>query len=112
MHATLAYQSPTPLSGTVTVGLRSRDLATPPNTIDREIARFTIQGATDALQGDINRTAGWTAPTSSSSASTSAPCAATPTTTPTADFNDDGRIDGLDLAILSSNFGQSKPAGT
>ena len=41
-------------SGIVTVGLRSRDLATTPNTVDREIARFSIAGASD-LQGDLNR---------------------------------------------------------
>ncbi len=78
-HASLTYQSPTPLSGTVTVGLRSRDLATPPNSIDRQIASFTIQGADQRRsRGTSTATAAWTAPTSSSSASTSEPCAARP----------------------------------
>jgi lysophospholipase L1-like esterase len=107
-HATLTYPPPAPWSGTMTVGLRSRDLATPPNTIDRQVAKFTIQGAT-ALQGDVNGdnrvdgtdlilfglhfgaqrgTANYLA---------------------AADFNADGAIDGLDLAILAANFGQTKP---
>ena len=108
-HASLVYQSPTPLSGSVTVGLRSRDLATPPNAIDRQLAKFTIQGATTGLQGDVNgdnRVDGsdlilfglhfgaLRGETNYSAA---------------ADFNNDGRVDGLDLAILAANFGQTKP---
>jgi Dockerin type I domain len=107
-HASLVYQSPTPLSGSVTVGLRSRDLATPPNTIDRQLAKFTIQGST-ALQGDVNGDGrvdgsdlilfGLHFGSLRGEANYSA----------AADFNNDGRVDGLDLAILAANFGQGKP---
>ncbi|PYQ55752.1 MAG: hypothetical protein DMF53_27420 [Acidobacteria bacterium] len=109
LHATLTYQSTTPLSGTVTVGLRSRDLATPPNTIDRQLAKFTIQGTITGLQGDVNGDNrvdgmdlilfglhfGALRGTANYSAA--------------ADFNSDGVVDGLDLAILAANFGQTKP---
>lgn len=108
-HASLTYQSPTPLSGTVTVGLISRDLAPTPNTINRQIAKFTIQGAAPGLQGDVNGDNrvdgtdlilfglhfGALRGTASYSAA--------------ADFNNDGAVDGLDLAILAANFGQTKP---
>ncbi len=109
LHATLTYQSPTPLSGSVTVGLSSRDLANPPNAINRQLAKFTIQGSTSGLQGDVNGDNrvdgtdlvlfglhfGALRGTASYSAA--------------ADFNNDGTIDGLDLAILAANFGQTKP---
>jgi lysophospholipase L1-like esterase len=107
-HATLIYQPPIPWSGSVTVGLRSRDLATPPNTIDRQLAKFTIQG-TNALQGDVNGDGrvdgadlilfGLHFGAQRGAANYNA----------AADFNADGQIDGLDLAILAANFGQTKP---
>ena len=108
LHATFTYQPPAPLSGTVTVGLRSRDLATPPNAIDRQIAKLTVQGA-NALQGDVNGDNrvdgtdlilfGLRFGAQRGAANYLA----------TADFNADGQIDGLDLAILAANFGQTKP---
>ncbi|HEY4592948.1 MAG TPA: GDSL-type esterase/lipase family protein [Thermoanaerobaculia bacterium] len=108
-HASLVYQSPTPLSGSVTVGLRSRDLATPPNAIDRQLAKFTIQGAITGLQGDVNgdnRVDGMDLVLFGlhfgALRGTASYLAA-------ADFNADGQIDGLDLAILAASFGQTKP---
>jgi lysophospholipase L1-like esterase len=105
-RANLTYQPLTPLAGTVRIGLRSRDLAVPPNTIDREVASFQMQGAA-SLQGDMNADnrvdgmdlilfgrrfgsqigdANWEE---------------------NADFNADGRVDGSDLAVLASNFGRT-----
>jgi len=112
MHATLTYQSLVPLSGTVNVSLRSRDLATPPNTIDRVISRFTIQGATSTLQGDINQDRRVDGADLIAFGLHFGSLRGDTHYNAEADFNDDGRIDGLDLAILSANFGQSKPAGT
>jgi lysophospholipase L1-like esterase len=112
LHATLAYQSPTPFSGTVTVGLRSRDLAPLPNMIDRVISSFTIQGATTALQGDINLDGRVDGADLIAFALHFGALRGDNHYNAVADFNDDGRIDGVDLAILSANFGQSKPAGT
>ena len=109
-HAALTYTPPAPLSGTVTVGLRSTDLATPPNPVDRQIASFTIKGSTGGgLQGDVNADGrvdgadlvifGLHFGASRGEAAYDA----------AADFNSDGQIDGVDLAILAANFGQSKP---
>jgi lysophospholipase L1-like esterase len=109
LHAGFVYQPPAPLSGTVTVGLRSRDLATPPNPIDRQIASFKIQGSPLSLQGDINNDGrvdgtdlilfGIHFGSQQGTANYSA----------AADLNADGSIDGLDLAILAANFGQVAP---
>ena len=105
-QATLTYQPSSPLSGIVHVGLRSRDLAVPANTIDREIAHFAIQGA-GLLQGDLNADGrvdgmdlvrfGLHFGAQRGDANYDA----------NADFNADGRIDGLDLAVLASNFGRT-----
>jgi len=110
-HATLAYQSPAPFSGTVTVGLRSRDLAPLPNVIDRVISTFTIQGAS-TLQGDINLDGRVDGADLIAFGLHFGSLRGDNHYNAAADFNDDGKIDGLDLAILSANFGQSKPAGT
>jgi GDSL-like Lipase/Acylhydrolase family/Dockerin type I domain len=107
-QAKLTYQPPAPLSGTVRIGLRSRDLAVPANAIDREIAHFTIQAA-NQLQGDLNgdgRVDGidlvrFGRSFGSQRGDTS--------WNEDADFNADGKIDGLDLAVLASNFGRSSP---
>jgi lysophospholipase L1-like esterase len=109
-QAHLSYKPPAPLTGTVIVGLRSRDLATPPNTIDREIARFTIQGS-NFIQGDMNedgRVDGtdlirFGLHFGSQRGDTNWDVAA--------DFNNDGRVDGLDLAVLASNFGRTGGTG-
>ena len=110
-RAHLSYQSLAPLSGTVTLGLRSRDLATPPNAIDRVIVRFSIQGS-GPLEGDLNqdnrvdgtdlvrfgRSFGSQRGDTAYSAS--------------ADFNSDNRVDGLDLAVLAANFGRTATASS
>ena len=107
-HASLVYQSPTPLSGSVTVGLRSRDLATPPNTIDRQLAKFTIQGST-ALQGDVNGDGRVDGSDLILFGLHFGALRGTANYSAAADFNSDGVVDGLDLAILAANFGQTKP---
>lgn len=105
-RAHFTYQPPSPLAGAVTIGLRSRDLATTPNAINREIANFAVQGA-GALPGDVNldgrvdgtdlvrfgRSFGSQRGENRFNAN--------------ADFNSDGRVDGTDLAVLASNFGRT-----
>ncbi|HEV8583212.1 MAG TPA: dockerin type I domain-containing protein, partial [Thermoanaerobaculia bacterium] len=104
--AQFAYQPPAPLSGTVRVGLRSRDLAVPANAVDREIARFTIRG-TNQIQGDLSgdgRVDG-TDLILFGRAFGSFP--GDRNWNDNADFNNDAKIDGSDLAVLASNFGRS-----
>jgi lysophospholipase L1-like esterase len=108
VRARLSYQPPAPLAGIVSVGLRSRDLATPSNTVDREILRFTIAGtSTTTLPGDLNldnRVDGADLVIFALHFGAQRGDAAYAAI---ADLNNDGKIDGLDLAILASNFGKS-----
>jgi lysophospholipase L1-like esterase len=110
-QAHLSYKPPAPFSGTVIVGLRSRDLATPPNAIDREIARFRVQGA-NFIQGDINEDGRVDGMDLVSFALHFGSQRGDATWDIAADFNNDGRVDGLDLAVLASNFGRSGGTGS
>jgi lysophospholipase L1-like esterase len=103
---TLTYQPATPLSGIVSVGLQSRDLATPANTVSREIFRFTVAG-TQVLQGDIDQDGRVDGTDLLRFARRFGSRRADPLYSEVADFNADNIIDGLDLAILASNFGKS-----
>ncbi len=105
-HAHLTYQSPTPLSGTVRVGLRSRDLAVPANSIDREIAHFTIRGA-GQLQGDLNADNRVDGTDLVNFGRHFGSRRGDLNWDEAADFNADGAVDGLDLAVLASNFGRT-----
>jgi lysophospholipase L1-like esterase len=106
VRARLSYLSPTPLTGIVSVGLRSRDLATPPNTVDREISRFTIAGF-GTLQGDLNLDNRVDGADLVLFALHFGAIRGDAAYAASADLNADGKIDGLDLAILASNFGKS-----
>jgi lysophospholipase L1-like esterase len=105
-HAHLTYQSPSPLSGTVRVGLRSRDLAVPANSIDREIAHFSIRGA-GLLQGDLNADRRVDGADLVSFGRHFGSHRNDLNWDEDADFNADGAVDGLDLAVLASNFGRT-----
>lgn len=109
VRARLSYLSPTPLTGIVSVGLRSRDLATPANAVDREIGRFTIAGF-GTLQGDLNLDNRVDGADLVLFALHFGAIRGDAAYAATADLNADGRIDGLDLAILASNFGKSVTA--
>ncbi|MEA2604354.1 MAG: acyl-CoA thioesterase [Acidobacteriota bacterium] len=106
VHARLSYQSLSPLTGIVSVGLRSRDLATPANAVDREIARFTIAGFV-GLQGDINLDRRVDGSDLVSFGLHFGAVRGDLRYDANADLNADGKIDGLDLAILASNFGRT-----
>ncbi len=105
-HATLTYQPATPLSSVVTVNLRSRDLAAPANSVDREVSRFTIAG-TQILQGDIDQDGRVDGNDLLRFARRFGTRRTDPLFSELADFNLDNIIDGQDLAILASNFGKS-----
>jgi hypothetical protein len=104
--AVLTYQSPTPLVGIVSVGLSSRDLATPTNTVDREVFTFTIAG-TQILTGDLDQDGRVDGADLLRFARRFGARLGETLYSPSADFNNDGIVDGQDLAVLANNFGRS-----
>lgn len=102
----IRYDPPQPWRGVVIVKLRSRDLATPPNQIDRQVTQFVVEGTT-FLRGDIDRDgrvdgADFLAFSPRFGAKRSEGRYNT-----FADLNEDGEVNGVDLAILASNFGKT-----
>lgn len=103
--ARLIYTPAAPLDGEVGVRLRSRDVAAPVNTMDREVTRFVIEGA-EVVEGDLDGSGrvdgldlirfGRRFGARRGEARYDA----------AADFDGDGAIDGEDLAVLASNFGR------
>jgi lysophospholipase L1-like esterase len=99
------YSPSPPFTGLVQIGLRSRDRASPSNTVDRVVSSFRV--ASEAIAGDVDgdgrvdgvdlvllaRSFGATAAESRYLAE--------------ADFDGDNVVDGEDLAVLASNFGES-----
>jgi lysophospholipase L1-like esterase len=102
----LSYQSPEPLRGVIRIGLRSRDLAIPPNTVNRDVARFVIAGTT-FLKGDIDEDGRVDGDDLVRLALLFGARAGQLRFNAAADLNNDEIIDGLDLAQLASNFGRS-----
>lgn len=106
-RARLSYKPAQPLRGVVRVGLRSRDLALPtPNSVDREIARFTITGTT-FLKGDLDQSGRVDGSDLVHLAILFGSRRGELRFRPTADLNNDDIVDGQDLAILAANFGKS-----
>lgn len=104
---TFNYQPPTPLSGEVSIGLRSQDLSSPPATVNREIYRFTVEGASTTLQGDLNEDGRVDGADLVAFGRRFGSQVGDGNYDEDADFNNDNRIDGQDLAVLASNFGRS-----
>lgn len=104
--AQLLYTPTAPLVGVVTFAVHSRDLATPPNVLTRDLARFVIAG-TRFLAGDINRDGRVDGLDLVALALVFGTRLGDPRFSPAADLSGDGTIDGRDLAILAANFGQS-----
>lgn len=102
----LVYQPPQPLRGSISIGLRSRDLATPPNTVDREIARYRTAG-TSLLDGDVNEDGRVDGTDLVTFARHFGASRGERRFERKADFDEDGQIDGQDLAILAANFGRN-----
>jgi len=105
-RAELRYDPPAPLANVVRVRLRSRDLATPANTVDREIARFVISG-TVFLQGDFNQDGRVDGVDLVRFARSFGASRGQSRYVGAYDFNQDDVIDGVDLAVLAANFGRS-----
>ena len=104
-RAELRYTPPTPLANVMRVRLRSRDLATPANTVDREIARFIVSG-TVFLQGDFNQDGRVDGTDLVTFALSFGSHKGQSRFLSSYDFNGDDVIDGEDLAVVASNFGK------
>lgn len=102
----IRYTPPTPFAGVVIVRLRSRDLATPPHTFDREVTQFTIAGTT-FLRGDIDRNGRVDGVDLLAFAPIFGAQRSDARFRTFADINGDGVVNGQDLAILASNFGKT-----
>jgi hypothetical protein len=102
----IRYTPPTPFGGVVIVRLRSRDLANPPHTFDREVTQFTIAGTT-FLAGDIDRDGRVDGVDLLAFAPTFGARRTDARFRGFADLNSDSIIDGKDLAILAANFGKN-----
>lgn len=105
-RAELLFEPPTPLANVVRVRLRSRDLATPPNTVDREIARFVVAG-TVFLTGDVDESGRVDGADLVVFALSFGARSGQVRYRSLYDFNQDKIIDGEDLALLAANFGMS-----
>jgi lysophospholipase L1-like esterase len=102
----IRYTPPAPFAGVVTVRLRSRDLATSPHVLDREVAQFTVSGTT-FLRGDVDLNGRVDGVDLLAFAPIFGAQRSDPRFRTFADINGDGAVDGQDLAILASNFGKS-----
>ncbi|MCI0346359.1 MAG: GDSL-type esterase/lipase family protein, partial [Chloroflexi bacterium] len=100
------YTPATPLRGVVRVGLRTRDLATPANAFDGEIASFVIAGTT-FLDGDLDRSGRVDGADLVAFGRAFGALEGSGRYERAADFDRDGDIDGEDLAVLAANFGRS-----
>jgi lysophospholipase L1-like esterase len=102
----LGFAPTQPWSGAVNVTLRARDLASPVNSVDRQIARFYVAGTT-FLGGDVDRDGRVDGNDLVRLARAFGARLGAPRYSASADLNSDGVVDGVDLAILASNFGRS-----
>jgi acyl-CoA thioesterase-1 len=100
------YQPPAPLAGVVTVSLRSKDKANPPNVLNRPVTRFQISGTT-FLPADLNRDGRVDGQDLVILALAFGARRFNDNFNLAADFNGDGSIDGQDLAVLAASFGMS-----
>jgi acyl-CoA thioesterase-1 len=102
----ITYTPPAPWRGVITVRLRSRDLASPPNTVDREITFFTVEGTT-FLPGDIDRDGRVDGADLLAFAPHFGARRGEARFAGIADLNADSEVNGADLAVLASNFGKA-----
>lgn len=110
--ANLRYRPPRPLQGTVHVALRSRDRASPANTVDREVSYFRIEGAPEeGLRGDIDGDGRVDGTDLVRLALAFGASRGQGRYDADADLDASGTVDGQDLAILSSNFGRTETGG-
>jgi acyl-CoA thioesterase-1 len=102
----IRYTPAQPFVGVIAFGIRSRDLATPPHTIDRTLSTFVVLGTT-FLRGDIDRNGRVDGVDLLAFAPRFGARTPDPRFRTFADLNGDGVVDGQDLAILAANFGRT-----
>ncbi|HVS03019.1 MAG TPA: GDSL-type esterase/lipase family protein [Thermoanaerobaculia bacterium] len=105
-NLTLTFRPSEPLAGFVEVGYRSRDLATPPNSVERQVARLVIEGTT-LLSADLDRDGRVDGADLVRLARAFGSGLGQARYDPVADLDSSGVVDGQDLAILASQFGES-----
>jgi lysophospholipase L1-like esterase len=104
--ASIRYTPPQPWVGVVAFGIHTRDLASPPHTVDRTLSTFVVAG-TKFLRGDIDRNGRVDGVDLLAFAPRFGARSPDPRYRTFADLNGDGVVDGTDLAILASNFGKT-----
>lgn len=104
-RAEINFRPTTPLVGVVTVAFRSRDLATPPNAVDREVSKFIVAG-TRFLTGDLDEDGRVDGKDLVALAISFGSRRGETRFARAADFDGNGIVDGGDLAALAMNFGQ------
>ena len=97
------YDPPAPLSGVVEVGVRARDRATPPHTIDRVVSRFAVIGSR-FLSGDFDASGAVDEVDLVQLSLSFGAHEGELRYSPESDLDEDGIVDGVDLAILASNY--------
>jgi acyl-CoA thioesterase-1 len=102
---TLSFQPPSPLDGIVSIRVQAQDLASPPNTINRVVSTFIIEGTT-FLEGDLNRDGRVDGLDLVILALAFGAHRYNTNYSLIADMNGDGIVDGFDLAIIAANFGK------
>lgn len=105
-RAQIFFTSAEPLSGVVTVGLSTRDLATPANAFEGDVARFVIAGTT-FLPGDMDLSGRVDGADLVEFGRAFGAVQGTGRYNARADLDEDGDVDGEDLAMLAANFGRS-----
>jgi len=105
-RAQIFFTPAEPLSGVITIGLSTRDLATPANVFAGQIARFVIAG-TSFLPGDIDLSGRVDGADLVEFGRAFGAVQGTGRYHPRADLDEDGDVDGEDLALLAVNFGRS-----
>lgn len=105
LRSQLRFVPGQPLRGVIRVGIEARDLASPANSVSREIATFVIAG-TEFLEGDIDRDGRVDGIDLVLLSRAFGFSIGNPRYDGTADLDSNGTVDGTDLAILASRFGQ------
>jgi lysophospholipase L1-like esterase len=102
----LTHQPAGPLAGVIVLGYRSRDLASPANSVERQASRSVVFG-TIFLRGDVDQSGRVDGLDLVRLARAFGTRAGGVRFDVAVDLDRDGEVDGADLAILATDFGKS-----